>query len=79
MAMMENTALRHVAVGTVFQLDEAPPHFSRCFRVFLDRELTYSWLGIGGPIPWPLRSPHLTSLDFFLLGVCRRQGLSEKV
>jgi hypothetical protein len=38
LAVMENTALHHV-LGTVFQLDLAPPHFSHCVHVFLDREL----------------------------------------
>jgi hypothetical protein len=38
LAMIENTALRHAPVGTILQLDGAPPHFSRRVRDFLDRE-----------------------------------------
>jgi hypothetical protein len=33
--MMENTALNHVPVGTVFQLDGVPLHFSVMFLPFL--------------------------------------------
>jgi hypothetical protein len=38
LAMMENTALRHVPVRTAFQLDGAPPHFSYCVHAFLVKE-----------------------------------------
>jgi len=43
--MMENTALCHVPVGTVFQSDCEPLHF--CCRVcaFLDREFPDHWIG----------------------------------
>jgi len=37
LAVMDNTPLRHVSVGTVFQSDGASPHFSRRVRVFVDR------------------------------------------
>jgi hypothetical protein len=40
-AMMENTALRRVPVGTVFQSDGAPPHFFRRVRAFPDREFPF--------------------------------------
>jgi hypothetical protein len=42
--------LDHVPVGTVFQLDGAPPHFSHCVCAFLDREFSDYWIGRGGPI-----------------------------
>jgi hypothetical protein len=34
LAMMEGTFLRHIPAGTVFQLDGAPPNFSRRVRAF---------------------------------------------
>jgi hypothetical protein len=38
LAMMENTALRHISVETILQSDSAPPHFSSRVCDFLDRE-----------------------------------------
>jgi hypothetical protein len=54
--MMENTALCHVFVRTVFQLDGAPPHFSHCVCAFLDREFPVCWIRRwwGDPFPGPL-------------------------
>jgi hypothetical protein len=54
LAVMENTALCHVPVGKVFQLDGALPNFCRRFYAFQDREFPDRWLGRRGPIPWPL-------------------------
>jgi len=51
---MQNTALHHVPMGTVFQLHGAH-HFSHSVHAFLDREIPDRWIGRGGgPIPWPL-------------------------
>ncbi|KMQ87058.1 hypothetical protein RF55_13774, partial [Lasius niger] len=52
---------------TILGMDGAPPHYARPVRDFLN--LTYSrrWIGRGGHIAWPSRSPDLTS-DFFLWG-----------
>lgn len=51
-----------------FQQDGAPPHFARIVRNFLDERYPEKWIGRGGPVPWPPRSPDLTSPDFFLWG-----------
>jgi len=48
LSTMVNTVLRHAPVGTAFQLDGAPLHFSRRVRVFLDREFPHRWVGRGG-------------------------------
>jgi len=53
--MMENSVLCDVPMGTVFQLDGAPPHFSHCVHAFLDWQFSDIWIGRGGPIP----DPHL--------------------
>jgi hypothetical protein len=51
----------------VFQQDGAPsPHWVRIVIEFLDMHFTGRWVGRNGPIPWPLRSPDIMSLDFFL-------------
>ncbi|XP_045771282.1 uncharacterized protein LOC123871479 [Maniola jurtina] len=51
-----------------FQHDGAPPHFSRPVRDYLNAEYGERWIGRGGPVNWPARSPDLTPLDFFLWG-----------
>jgi hypothetical protein len=45
--MRENNVLHHVPVGTVFQLDGAPLHFSHNVCALLDREFD-CWIGRGG-------------------------------
>lgn len=49
-----------------FQHDGAPPHNSRRVRNYLDTQFPNSWIGRGGPVAWPARSPDLNPLDFFL-------------
>jgi len=60
--------LRDRQPGVVFQLDGAPPHWGLDVRASLDEEFPNRWIGRGGPIPWPPRSPDVTPLDFFLWG-----------
>lgn len=54
-----------------FQHDGCPAHFSRISREALDRDYTDRWIGRGGPVAWPARSPDLTPLDFFLWGTIK--------
>lgn len=54
-------------VSMLFQHDGAPAHFARSVRAYLDTRYE-QWIGRGGPIAWPPRSPDLTVLDFFLWG-----------
>lgn len=49
------------------QLDGAPPHFARAVREYLNANHE-PWIGRGGIIAWPARSPDLTPLDYFLWG-----------
>ena len=51
-----------------FQHDGAPTHFSRNVRNYLDAAYGLHWIGRGGPVLWPSRSPDLTCLDFFFWG-----------
>ncbi|KAJ4440099.1 hypothetical protein ANN_08232 [Periplaneta americana] len=44
---------------TQFLHDGAPAHFSRTARRYLDRRFPDRWIGRGGPIAWPPRSPDL--------------------
>lgn len=57
-----------------FMQDGAPPHWAREVRSWLDMKFPERWIGRGGPVDWPPRSPDLTPCDFFLWGV-----LKEKV
>jgi hypothetical protein len=50
------------------QHDGAPPHYARATREFLDITFRTHWIGRGGPVPWPPRSPDLTPMDYFLWG-----------
>lgn len=51
-----------------FQQDGAPPHFARVVRHHLNNFFPNRWIGRGGHILWPPRSPDLTPLDFYLWG-----------
>ena len=51
-----------------FQHDGAPPHYTRHAREYLNESFPNRWLGRGGPVAWPPRSPDLTPLDYYLWG-----------
>jgi hypothetical protein len=46
--------------------DGALAHFSLCAPRHLNARYRGHWIGRGGPIAWPPRSPDLNPLDFFL-------------
>jgi hypothetical protein len=50
------------------QHDGAPAHFSLRVREYLNDQFPNRWIGRGGPVSWPARSPDLSALDFFLWG-----------
>ena len=52
----------------IFQQDGAPPYWALRVRRSLDMRFPGQWIGRGGPIPWPARSPDVTPLDFFFWG-----------
>lgn len=54
-----------------FQHDGAPAHFTTEVRQHLDETYPNRWIGRGGPISWPPRSPDLTPLDFYLWGALK--------
>lgn len=51
-----------------FMHDGAPPHFRNEVRTYLDQRFRNKWIGRGGPIAWPARSPDLNPIDFFVWG-----------
>lgn len=56
-----------------FQQDGAPPHFAGVVREWLNVVLPNQWIGRGGPVPWPARSPDLSPEDFFLWGYIKER------
>ncbi|XP_070519716.1 uncharacterized protein [Cardiocondyla obscurior] len=57
----------------IYQQDGAPPHFSCRARQVLDNQFADRWIGRGGPIAWPARSPDLNVLDYFIWGHIKTQ------
>ena len=47
-----------------FMHDGAPAHYSIEVRNYLNETLDNKWIGRGGPVPWPPRSPDLNPLGF---------------
>lgn len=58
----------YLALNHWLQHDGCPVHFQRDVRQHLDQEYPGRWIGRGGPVAWPPRSPDLTPLDFYLWG-----------
>ncbi|XP_071576602.1 uncharacterized protein, partial [Temnothorax nylanderi] len=62
-----------------FQHDGAPAHASLRARRVLDASYPDRWIGRGGPVNWPARSPDLTPLDFFLWGTVKQYVYRERI
>jgi hypothetical protein len=58
----------HKFKSSWFQQDGAPPHWSLAVRAFLNENFPNRWIGRGGALTWPARSPDLAPPDFFLWG-----------
>lgn len=74
--MLENYAypqLEAFQPNVIFQQDGAPPHWTLFVRESLDETFPDSWIGRGGPIRWPPRSPDITPCDFFVWGFVKDQ------
>ena len=65
-------AVPQLPEGTIYQQDEAPPHFANIVHTFLDEQLPARWIGRGLPnITWTARSPDLTQINFSCGGLLR--------
>lgn len=82
--LLEDVPLR-MRETMIFQHDGAPAHFSRQAREILNTYFPDRWIGRGGPINWPARSPDLNVLDYFVWGYVKaavehvRDGTEEQV
>lgn len=59
--------------------DGAPAHFAAAVRRHLTRRYGQRWIGRGGPVPWPPRSPDLNPLDFCVWGHLKTEVYSTPV
>jgi hypothetical protein len=66
--MLKNNAIAQIPQGCIFQGDTAPPYYTNPVKTFLDQQFPGKWIGRGGPITWPCRSPDFTTVHFFLWG-----------
>lgn len=62
-----------------FLQDGAPPHYNRLVRQHLDNVFGNKWIGRGGPVTWPPRSPDLNPLDFYLWGVMKSMVYTNEI
>jgi len=62
-----------------FQHDGASPHYTWRVREYLNDYFPNRWLGHGGPVALPPRSPDLTPLDFYLWGHMKTLVYETKV
>ncbi len=62
----------------IFQQDDAPCHFARDVRKFLDDHLK-DWISHAGKFLWPLRSPDLTPCDFSMRGLLKDTVYKTKI
>ena len=53
--------------------DGAPVHHTVAIHTHLNNEFPGRWIGRGGPLKWPPRSPDLTKMDFFMWGYIKDQ------
>ena len=63
----------------VFQHDGAPAHCSRLVTHHLNLTFPERWIGRGGHVQWPPRSPGFTPFDFCLWGWMKSEVYREKV
>ena len=63
----------------IFMQDGAPPHFSCFVPDVLNERFPDAWIGRGGPIPWPPRSPDLSPLHFSLWRYIKNSVYAEKI
>lgn len=58
----------HIRRDIVYMHDGASAHFANPVRAYLNQHYEGAWIGRGGPIMWPARSPDLNPLDYFFWG-----------
>lgn len=62
-----------------YQHDGAPCHNGRNVIMWLNTHYPGRWIGRGGPVNWPARSPDLNPLDFYLWGHMKQLVYSVEI
>lgn len=62
-----------------YQQDGCPAHWALNVRAHLNQSFPVRWIGRGGPVAWPVRSPDLTQPDFSLWGAMEDRPYSTPV
>ena len=60
-----------------YQHDSCPAHYAMVARQVLDRKFSGRWIGRGGVVNWPARSPDLNPLDYFLWGTLKKKVYAD--
>ncbi|EZA58543.1 hypothetical protein X777_14705, partial [Ooceraea biroi] len=60
-----------------YQHDGCPAHYAQQAQRVLQRQFPNRWIGRGGDVVWPARSPDLTPLDYFLWGTVKNDVYRE--
>ena len=76
---LKSTFEQEIVSRVIFMQDGAPPHFCCFVTDVLNERFPDVWIGRGGPIPWPSRSPDLSPLDFFLWRYIKNIVYAEKI
>lgn len=72
--------LENIPMETLWlQHDGAPAHYSREVREYLSNTFENRWIGRGGHVAWPPRSPDLTPLDYFLWGALKQEVYAVQI
>lgn len=76
-------AIEHTMLGDErpiwYQHDGCPAHNSAGVKEFLNNTFHETWIGRGGAIGWPARSPDLAPNDFFLWPYLKSKVYSSRV
>ena len=60
---------KRLNIKMIFQQDGTLSHFPKEVRTRLDEKFNGRWIDRAGPISWAPRSPDLTPLDCFSMGI----------
>lgn len=70
--LLENIPL-NTRVNSWFQMDDCPAHDGRGPQEWLNIHFPRRWIGRTGPVAWPLHSPDLSPLHFFIWGALKKK------
>lgn len=81
--LLPELTARGIADIVTLQQDGAPPHFAVSVRTRLNELFPNRWIGRGSrdlpaPLPWPPRSPDLTTPDNALWGVIKEEVRKQR-